>query len=333
MPAKKKKLLQQLRDAIRRKGYSLSTEKNYVKWTREYVLFHDKKHPVDMGQDEVTDFLTYLVNKRRVSPSTQNQALCALIFLYRQLLGMEDFYVDKVEWSKKAKRIPVVLSVDEVTKVMDLLQGKALLPLKLMYGAGLRVSECIRLRVQDLDLEYRQLIIRDGKGKKDRTTVAPDALIDGISRQVRLVKRIHDHDLSRGYGEVVLPYALQKKYPSAGKSINWQFLFPSGKLSRDPRTKKISRFHISRESMHRELQRAVRLAGVSKKVTTHTLRHSFATHLLQAGYDIRTVQELLGHNDVSTTMIYTHILKTGGHAVRSPLDATVNPRGFAGRSG
>ncbi|MEX0680130.1 MAG: integron integrase [Balneolales bacterium] len=311
-----------MRNEIRLKGYSYSTEKSYIKWAREFIFFHNKMHPGEMSEKEVKNFLTHLVNKRHVAPSTQNQALCALLFLYRDVLGQTDFYVNNVEWSKKHQHVPVVLSVNEVQNLLNAVQGRAELPLKLMYGTGLRISECIRLRIMDLDIEYKQLTVHSGKGLKDRTTVLPASLIQRLQQQIKNVHNLHRFDLKKGYGAVQLPHALQKKYPSANTEFRWQFLFPSHKIGRDPRTGRRSRFHISRETLHRELRQAVKIAGISKKVSSHTLRHSFATHLLKAGYDIRTVQELLGHNDVATTMIYTHVLKTGGHAVKSPLDST-----------
>ncbi len=317
---KKPKLLQELRNAIRRRGYSYNTEKNYVKWTREYVLFHKKTHPAELSESHVTSFMNHLVNRRNVSPSTQNQALCAILFLYRKVLNQPDFYVTEIEWSRKRTRVPVVLSVDEIRQILSVIQGRAELPIKLMYGTGLRVTECIRLRIQDIDIAYKQVTVRNGKGRKDRTTVLPMSLIPCIQDQIKRVDKWHKKDLSQGFGEVALPHALQKKYPSASKELRWQFLFPSKIISRDPRTGNRSRFHISRETIHRELRQAVNITGITKRVSTHTLRHSFATHLLQAGYDIRTVQQLLGHNDVKTTMIYTHVLKTGGSAVISPLD-------------
>ena len=320
---KQVKLIPRMRNEIRLKGYSYSTEKNYVKWVRDFIFFHNKTHPDKMGELDVTAFLTYLVNNRNVSPSTQNQALCAILFLYRQELGRTDFYVNEIQWSKKSTRIPVVLSVAEVKRLLEAVQGKGAVPLKLMYGTGMRVSECIRLRVQDLDLDYKQITVRDGKGRKDRTTVLPESLTDSIRQQVRRVEKIHQYDLRNGFGEVPLPYALRKKYPSASKELRWQYLFPSEKISSDVRSGRMARFHVSRETLHRELRQAVRIAGITKRVSSHTLRHSFATHLLQAGYDIRTVQELLGHSDVKTTMIYTHVLKTGGHAVKSPLDTSL----------
>ncbi len=315
------KILTRLRNKIRLKGYSYSTEKNYVKWVKEYIIFHRKTHPENLGEENVKEFLTYLVNQRRVSPSTQNQALCAIIFLYRNVLDNPEFYVDKVEWSKKTSRLPIVMSVNEVRSVLEMLQGNAALPLRLMYGAGLRVSECIRLRILDIDTEYKQLTVRNGKGKKDRTTVLPESLLEPVNQQIKRVENLHKRDLNRGFGAAPLPHALSKKYSNAATDLRWQFLFPSKKIGLDPQNGHEGRFHVSRETLHRELRLAVKLAGITKKVSTHTLRHSFATHLLQSGYDIRTVQELLGHNDVATTMIYTHVLKTSGHAVRSPLDA------------
>lgn len=320
---KPKKLIPIMRDAIRLRGYSYNTEKNYIKWVRDFIFFHNKTHPDKLDETDVCNFLTFLVNKRNVSPSTQNQALCAILFLYRQILGRKDFYVQEIKWSKKSTRIPVVLSVAEVKRLLDAVNGKAALPLKLMYGTGMRVSECIRLRIQDLDLDYKQVIVRDGKGRKDRTTVLPESLMESMRAQIRRVDRIHRYDIRNGYGEVPLPYALRKKYPSASRELRWQYLFPSGRIGKDVRSDQIARFHVSRETIHRELRQAVRIAGITKRVSSHTLRHSFATHLLQAGYDIRTVQELLGHSDIKTTMIYTHVLKTGGHAVKSPLDASL----------
>ncbi|MEX1011071.1 MAG: integron integrase [Balneolaceae bacterium] len=296
----KPKLLHELRDVIRLKGYSYNTEKNYIKWVREFIHYHGKTHPTEMGEMEVNIFLTYLVNKRHVAPSTQNQALCAILFLYRHVLGQSDFFVNDIHWSKKRKRIPVVLTTDEVYSLLGAVQGKALLPLKLMYGSGLRVSECINLRIIDLDIGYKQITVRDGKGRKDRTTMLPGSLMDSLTDQIRLVKRIHQYDLKNGFGAVQLPHALTKKYPSAATDFRWQFLFPSIKIGRNPRTGIRSRFHLSRETLSRALQKAVKIVGISKKVSSHTLRHSFATHLLQAGYDIRTVQELLGHKDVKT---------------------------------
>jgi integron integrase len=315
-----KKLIPRIKDEIRLKGYSYSTEKNYIKWIVNFIKFHNLKHPNDLNENNVLDFLTHLVNVRKVAGSTQNQALCAILFLYRQVLGQKEFYVNDVIWSKKVRRIPVVLTVEEVRKILSISYGRTSLPMKLMYGSGLRVSECIRLRIMDINLEYRQLAIHNSKGKKSRTTLLPSSLVDEVRTQMDLVKKLHQRDLSNGFGSVPIPYSLNAKLPNAGKDFKWQYLFPSETISPDVRTGVKARFHISRDTIQRELSRLVVINGITKRVTSHTLRHSFATHLLQSGYDIRTVQELLGHDDVSTTMIYTHVLKFGGHAVKSPMD-------------
>lgn len=314
------KLLDQIRNKIRRKGYSYSTEKSYVQWTKQYIYFHNRTHPAELDSTHVLKFLDHLVNRRHVSPSTQNQALSAILFLYRQVLEQTDFYVDNVDWSKKPRKIPTVLSVDEVAKILKLIDHSVQLPIKLMYGSGLRVSEVIRLRITDVDFEHNQLLIRSSKGKKDRFTIFPTSLIDEIQEQIQKVHRIHKRDLENNLGQAPLPYALHKKYPGASRSLNWQFLFPSRNLVLDQNSNQTVRFHVSRSSLQRAFKDAVQNAGIRKRVTLHALRHSFATHLLQNNYDIRTVQELLGHDNVNTTMIYTHVLKLGGFAVKSPLD-------------
>lgn len=317
----KPKLLTQVRNKIRTKGYSYSTEKAYVQWIKQFVKYHELKHPETLGNKEVSDFLNYLVTKRHVAGATQNQALSALLFLYREVLDRPKFYVENLDWSKKSKRIPVVLSKEEVSEVFRLMEPKMLLPIKLIYGAGLRVSELIRLRVGDIDFQHAQLRIKSGKGKKDRFTILPASIIPDLKDHIRKVKSLHNKDISNGFGYVSLPFALHKKYPSAAKDIVWQFVFPSARIGKDPRSKFMVRYHISRSTLQRSLKSAVQKAGITKQVTLHTLRHSFATHLLQNGYDIRTVQELLGHESINTTMIYTHVLGKGGFAVRSPLDA------------
>ena len=317
---KKPKLLSQVRNKIRTKGYSCSTEKSYVQWIKQYVHFHNLRHPENLDEQHVSSFLNYLVNQRHVAGSTQNQALSAILFLYRVVLDNPDFYVKNLDWSKKPKRIPVVCSKQEVNDIFKVLDPKMLLPIKLIYGAGLRVSELIRLRVCDVDFDHAQLQIRSGKGKKDRFTILPATLIQDLSDQIAKVKRVHKNDVKNGFGYVSLPNALHKKYPSAAREIIWQFVFPSSRIGKDPRSSLKVRFHISRSTLQRSLREAVSKTGIAKKVTLHTLRHSFATHLLQAGYDIRTVQELLGHNNINTTMIYTHVIGKGGFAVRSPLD-------------
>ncbi|MCH8486762.1 MAG: integron integrase [Candidatus Cyclonatronum sp.] len=316
----KPKLLTQLRNEIRTLGYAWSTEKTYVYWVRDFILYHNKKHPSALGHDHVRDYLNHLVNKRSIAPSTQNQALSALLFLYKKLLNQPDFQVEGLNWSKKPKRLPVVLSKNEIAALFHHLDEKLLLHLKLMYGAGLRVSELIRLRVCDVDFENGQLMVHSGKGKKDRFSLLPETLRPGLEEQIQKVFRIHQADLRRGLGHISLPYALHKKYPGAAKAFSWHYLFPSRVIGTDPRSGLPARHHVSRETLQRSFKAAVQAAGIQKRATLHTLRHSFATHLLQNGYDIRTVQELLGHEDVKTTMIYTHVLGMGSHAVKSPAD-------------
>lgn len=319
-PQKKPKLLVSLRNKIRRKGLSYSTEKSYTQWTKQFIYFHNKSHPKDLDATHVQKFLDHLVNHRHVSPSTQNQALSAILFLYRHVLEQPDFFVDNIDWSKKPRRIPTVLSVDEVSRIFSLIDPRVQLPIKLMYGSGLRVSEVIRLRITDIDFEHCQLHIRYSKGKKDRFTIFPKSLFEEIQAQIQKVHRIHKRDLQNGLGHAPLPFALHNKYPGASKSLSWQFLFPSRSLVLDHNSNNTVRFHVSRSVLQRAFKDAVHKSGIRKRVTLHVLRHSFATHLLQNNYDIRTVQELLGHENVSTTMIYTHVIKLGGFAVKSPLD-------------
>jgi len=317
---KKLKLLTRLRNEIRTLGYSWHTEKTYVYWVRDYIIFHDKQHPSKLGQEDVNTFLNYLVNKRHVAPSTQNQALSALLFLYRRLLDQPDFAVEGVNWSKKPKRIPVVFSKHEISLFFQNVAPKVALHLKLMYGAGLRVSELIRLRISDIDFENGQLHIRSGKGKRDRFTLFPESLRSAVEDHIQKVYAVHQSDKKRGYISISLPYALHNKYPGAANEFSWHYLFPSKVVGTDPRSGKRARHHVSRETLQRGFKAALTATGIRKRATLHTLRHSFATHLLQSGYDIRTVQELLGHKEVSTTMIYTHVLKMGSHAVKSPAD-------------
>ena len=320
MQKRPRKLLDQVRDAIRTKHYSIRTEEAYVNWIRRYILFHDKRHPKDMGSAEITAFLTYLAVEQNVAASTQNQALSALLFLYRHVLEKELVgSIDAVR-AKKPKRLPTVLTKPEVFRVIGFLSGTHQLMAKLLYGSGLRLLECVRLRVKDVDFAQRQIIVRDGKGHKDRVTMLPDSLISPLEGFLRHVKMIHDEDLALGYGSVYLPYALERKYPNAHKEWMWQYVFPASKRSRDPRSGVIRRHHVHESGLQKAVRQAAQQAGIPKRVTCHTFRHSFATHLLEAGYDIRTVQELLGHKDVKTTMIYTHVLNRGGLAVRSPLD-------------
>lgn len=315
------KLLDRFRNCLRRSGYSYQTEKNYVKWVYQYVRFHNTKHPDTLGEPQVEEFLNHLVNRRTVAASTQNQALCALLFLYRQVLNRENFFISNLTWSKKPKRIPVVLTRDETDALFKAIQNrKHALPLRLLYGAGLRSSEVLRLRVADVDFGHNQIQVRNSKGKEDRFTILPLTLRDWLADQISKVENLHKNDLRRGYGHVSLPHALHLKYPNASKELIWQYVFPSRTIGVDPRSKQVVRHHLSPGNLQKLLKFAVYNAGIRKKVTLHTLRHSFATHLLQSGYDIRTVQELLGHKSVSTTMIYTHVLNKGGLAVQSPID-------------
>ena len=314
-----KKLLDQLREVLRLKHYSYRTEEAYVNWVRRFIIFHDKRHPAEMGAPEIQTFLAHLAQEGNVSASTQNQALSALLFLYREVLHREIDFVS-LPTAKRPKRLPTVLTRDEVRRLLDCLDGVYKLMAQLLYGSGLRLMECVRLRIQDLDFEYRTITVRDGKGEKDRIVPLPETVIPELHRQIERVRLIHEEDLAAGYGEVYLPDALERKYPNAAREFIWQYLFPASKRSLNPRSGKERRHHIDPSALQRAVRQAAHKAAIAKRVTCHTLRHSFATHLLQAGYDIRTVQELLGHKDVRTTMIYTHVLQRGGLAVRSPLD-------------
>jgi integron integrase len=318
---RKKKLLDRVRDVIRTKHYALRTEQSYVDWIKRFILFHDKRHPQEMGVSEIEEYLTYLAVERNVAASTQNQALSALLFLYQHVLHKElEHPVDAVR-AKKPKRLPTVLTKQEAQRVLAAISGTPQLVAKLLYGSGLRLTEGLRLRVKDLDFGQRQIIVRDGKGAKDRATVLPQSLVEPLRKHLRRVALIHRQDLDRGYGAVYLPDALERKYPNADREWIWQYVFFSQEISRDPRSGVRRRHHIHASTVQRAVRKAAQIAGVDKHVTPHVFRHSFATHLLEAGYDIRTVQELLGHKDVKTTMIYTHVLNKGGLAVHSPLDA------------
>jgi len=319
MESRPKKLLDQVREAIRVKHYARNTEQAYVYWIKKYILFYNKRHPKEMGTGEVQAFLTHLALEEHISASTQNQALSALLFLYRNVLSQELGLVDSVR-AKPSQHVPTVLSRAEVQAVLHEMSGIHLLMARLLYGSGMRLMECIRLRVKDLDFEYRQIVVRDAKGAHDRYTLLPASLVEPLQDHLIQVKRTHAEDLSKGYGAVYLPFALAEKYPNANREWIWQYVFPSHSLSPDEQDGVIRRFHMSETGLQKAVKAAVQKAGIPKKVGCHTFRHCFATHLLEAGYDIRTVQELLGHKDVKTTMIYTHVLNRGPKAVRSPLD-------------
>jgi len=321
-----RRLLDQVRDKLRTLHYSPRTEDAYVGWIRHFILFQGKRHPKDLGAAEVERFLTYLATDRRVSASTQNQALCALLFLYKQVLGVELGWVDGVTRAKKPERVPVVMTREEVGQVLGQMRGRDWLMASLMYGTGLRLMECVQLRVQDLDFGYRQITVHNGKGAKDRFVPLPEALIPALQEQVRASERLLAADLAAGFGEVSMPEALVRKYPRAPFEIQWWYVFPASDRSRDPITGRIKRHHIDPSVVQKAMRSAVLGAGVRKRATPHTLRHCFATHLLEAGYDIRTVQELMGHKDVTTTQIYTHVLQRGGGAVRSPVDVLLGGR-------
>ena len=315
------KLLERLRIHLRTRHYSIRTEEAYVDWARRFILFHDKRHPQDMGAAEVEAFLSHLAVDRQVSASTQNQAKAALLYLYKQVLQVDLPWLDEVVQAKRPRRLPVVLTPSEVRELLLHVQGTAGLIVQLMYGTGLRLLEALRLRVKDVEFARREIIVRQGKGNKDRVTVLPENLIAPLREQMERARVLHAKDLDAGLGAVWLPDALEVKYPNAAKAWGWQYVFPSAVRSVDPRSGVERRHHLLEQSVQKAVGLAARRAGIDKPCTPHVLRHSFATHMLQAGYDIRTVQELLGHKDVSTTMIYTHVLNKGGRGVQSPLDA------------
>ena len=292
----------------------------YVAWIRRFILFHRKKHPATMGAPEIGAFLSWLATNQRVSASTQNQALSALLFLYRHVLRIEIGPLARVTRAKMPHRVPVVLSQDEVSRVLKHLEGRSWIVVALLYAAGLRLLECLELRVKDIDFDRQEILVQRGKGQKDRRTMLPAGVCERLKAHLENVKRQHERDLADGFGRVVLPFAVDRKYRNAATAWGWQFVFPAARLCRDPRWGPPSRFHLHETGVQRAVPDAVRKAGLAKRVGSHTFRHSFATHLLQAGHDIRTVQELLGHSNISTTMIYTHVLNRGGLGVRSPLD-------------
>ena len=319
--ARKPRLLDRLRDALRSRRYSRRTEQTYCHWVKRFVFFHKVRHPAEMGEPEINAFLTHLAVKDKVSASTQNQALSALLVLYRHVIGRDVGELGEVIRARKPTRLPVVMTREEVKTVLGQLTGDKRLMASLMYGAGLRLMECLRLRVQDIDFSRNEIMVRDGKGAKDRITMLPELLKKPLESHLRNVKAIHEKNLSEGWGRVQLPDALDRKYPNALTDWRRQWVFPQESRWKNPTTSQQGRHHVHETILQRAVKDAVRNANIVKHAGSHTFRHSFATHLLESGYDIRTIQELLGHSDVSTTMIYTHVLSKGGHGVRSPIDA------------
>ena len=315
------KLLDQVRDRLRVKHYSLRTEGAYLAWIRRYILFHNKRHPREMGKVEVEVFLSDLAVHWKVAASTQNQALAACLFLYREVLAIDLPWLDHVTRAKVSQRVPCVLSATEVRALFEQMRGRTRLLAELLYGSGMRLMECLRLRVKDLDFSRKEITVRQGKGGKDRRTMLPVKLIDALQAELESVRLLHQQDLENdAFSGVYLPFALARKYPTASRELSWAYVFPAQRLSVDPLDNQIRRHHLDEKVLQRAVHSALKHAQINKPASCHTLRHSFATHLLEAGYDIRTVQELLGHSDVSTTMIYTHVLNKGGRAVVSPLD-------------
>ncbi|PTQ89490.1 integron integrase [Agitococcus lubricus] len=314
------KVLDLLRQRIRAYHYSIRTEDAYVQWVKRFIWFNEHKHPNLMGKVEIENFLVHLANQGFMSGSSQNQALAALLFFYKQVLGFPAEQFNDILRAKRKTKLPTVLAKQEVERLLDGLEGVIALMAHLLYGTGMRLMECVRLRVQDIDFELNQIMVRNGKGSKDRVTMLPTRLKASLKSQIQSVSQLHQQDKQKGYGEVYLPYALEKKFPYASRELGWQYLFPAQRLSLDPRTQRVRRHHIDEKLLQRQIKLAAIACNLNKHVTPHALRHSFATHLLQAGYDIRTVQELLGHSDVRTTMIYTHVLNQGGKGVISPLD-------------
>ena len=320
-PSRPPKLLDQLRDRIRVKHYSIRTEQAYVQWAKRYIAFHSLRHPKEMGKVEIEAFLTALAVDRNVSASTQGQALAALLFLYKEVLGQDLPWLDDVTRAKRPARLPTVLTQQEIRALLNYVDDPLMdLIVRLLYGTGMRLMECLRLRVKDVEFTRNEIVVRDGKGGKDRVTMLPGSLADRLRAHMAVVKKQHEADLALGRGEVWLPDALAAKYPNAPKEWAWQYVFPAAGFSTDPRSGAVRRHHVDDKRVQRAVKLAASRAAIVKPVSPHTLRHSFATHLLEGGYDIRTVQELLGHSDVSTTMIYTHVLNKGGRGVVSPLD-------------
>ncbi len=313
-------LVEQIRKTARLRHFSLKTEKSYLYYIRDFIRFHNMRHPREMGVAEVREYLSHLAVDRHIAPSTQNVALSAILFLYQQVLDIEVPFIQGIVRPRRSKRLPVIFSREEVQRILENLEGVYYLMASLLYGSGLRLNECLCLRVKDIDFDYLQLTVRDGKGYKDRVTMLPNSLVVDLKAQLQYSYQLFQKDLEQGYGDVSLPYALGKKYPNISRTWSWQYVFPSYKRSRDPISQLIKRHHIYESTLQHAVKQAIRQAGIIKHGSCHTFRHSFATHLLENGYDIRTVQELLGHKDVKTTMVYTHVLSKGCKAVFSPLD-------------
>jgi integron integrase len=314
------RLVDQVRNVLRRKHYSIRTEKTYLSWMKHFVGFHHMRHPRTMGVPEIESFLTHLAVVQKVSASTQNQAFNAILFLYREVLQVELGESINASRAKRPSRVPVVLTRDEVSRVLNAMLGINQLISSMLYGCGFRLMECCRLRVKDIDFAMHQITVLDGKGQKDRMVMLPEKLVPALNEQLKRTKFLHDQDLSKGLGKVYLPFALDRKYPNAAKQWGWQYVFPARAVSKDPRSGEIRRHHVNPSSIQKSVNKAGIVAGINKHFGCHTFRHSFATHLLEDGYDIRTVQDLLGHKSLDTTMIYTHVMNKGAGAVKSPLD-------------
>ncbi|MEM6580533.1 MAG: integron integrase [Pseudomonadota bacterium] len=319
IPEASTRFIHLFRKDMRDRGYAYKTEQTYVHWVKRYIRFHSKRHPRELGAEHISQFLSYLANRKNCSPATQRIALNALIYLYRKFLQIE-LEPLAFEHARLKRRLPVVLTHAEVTSLLDHMQGKHRLMVELLYGSGLRLNELLSLRVKDLDFELSTITVRSGKGDKDRITLLPQSLQKALLEQVAYVKKLHQRDLEDGFGEVYMPYALARKFPSAARELGWQFLFPATSIGRDPRSNVLRRHHLHDTTLRKHVSRARKQAGITKPVRCHTFRHSFATHLLQKGYDIRTIQKLLGHSDVRTTEIYTHVLGRGAMGVISPVD-------------
>lgn len=317
--AKSPKLLDEVRADLRVRHYSLRTENAYLNWIHRFIRYHGNRHPSEMDEKEINDYLKHLAVDRNVSASTQNQALCAVVYLYKRILNREIGDLQLI-WAEKPKKLPVVFTPGEITAIMDRLSGTYWLMAMLMYGSGLRLMECLRLRVKDVDFSYRQITVHDGKGFKDRVTMLPEKVAAPLLEHITKVKKLHGKDMKEGYGSVYLPYALERKYPNASKELGWQYVFPASRISTDPRTGIKRRHHLDETVLQKAVKQAIHNSGITKHAGCHSLRHSFATHLLMRGSDIRTVQELLGHENVATTQIYTHVLNRGGLGVKSPAD-------------